>query len=191
MHTQGFGGQTLTYGGLSLRASPAAFDKWPNITFDEMLLWYKKSEASTWACGNVAKVHESHNCDNSGFMNILLQEENAYPKIVYIMPRFCAKGTNGTNHLWLDTTNTTEIDYNDLYTSRAFCGPPQVFLNQTTTSRCNRHIFLPNTYYLIRILRYVLIPLLSGLFLMKRRLKLWGQKLKVLMVLLLSENILF
>jgi choline dehydrogenase-like flavoprotein len=132
---QGFGGQTLTYGGLSLRASLAAFDKWPNITFDKMLEWYMKSEAFTWACGNVPTASESHSCRNfSGFMSVLLQDENAYPKIVGVMPSFCAAGVNGTKPLWLDTTGNTKIDYNGLHPTRAFCGPPQVFLNQTTTS---------------------------------------------------------
>lgn len=132
---QGFGGQTLTYGGLSLRASPAAFDKWPNITFDEMLQWYMKSETSSWACGGVPTASESHACGNfSGFMSVLLQDEKAYPKLVEAMPSFCATGASGLNPLWLDTTNSTEIDYNGPYPTRAFCGPPQVFLNQTTAS---------------------------------------------------------
>ena len=132
---QGFGGQTLTYGGLSLRASPAAFDKWPNITFKEMLPYYMKSEASSWACDSVPTAQSSHTCnDFSGFMSVLLHNETAYPKIVEAMPTFCATGASFPNPLWLDTTNSTKIDYNGIYQTRAFCGPPQVFLKETISS---------------------------------------------------------
>lgn len=128
---QGFGGQTLTYGGFAVRPSSAAFEKWPNITYDNMLPWYRKSEASSWACGVAQNASGSHSCGNfSGFMSVNLQDESTYPKIVGIVPSFCAAGAFGPAPLWMDTNNNS-IDYNGASPKRTFCGPPQIFINKT------------------------------------------------------------
>ncbi|MEI6790489.1 MAG: GMC family oxidoreductase N-terminal domain-containing protein, partial [Myxococcaceae bacterium] len=129
---QGFGGQTLIYGGFAMRPSPGSFEKWPNITYEKMLPSFEKSELSSWACGSVSNAPEAHSCGNfSGFLSVLLHNESAYPKIAGVIPQFCALG-NGT--LWLDTTGNKSLDYNGNYPTRAFCGSPQLFHNRTTNS---------------------------------------------------------
>eukprot|EP01119_Soliformovum_irregulare_P007896 TRINITY_DN2048_c0_g1_i2.p1 TRINITY_DN2048_c0_g1~~TRINITY_DN2048_c0_g1_i2.p1 ORF type:complete len:567 (-),score=113.36 TRINITY_DN2048_c0_g1_i2:568-2268(-) len=123
LQVKGFGGNTLTYGGLNLRPSPQAFASWgPGFSYEDMLPFYKASEKQSWVC-DVNPTTSAHSCSNpTGFMTSIKEQDSRFPHLVGSMGEFCRNHTD----LWLDTTNST-LDYNGDHRSRAFCGPPQVW----------------------------------------------------------------